>query len=168
MYSWILNGVCLIIQIKIPKPQNPKTPSLNLNIKHLFINEEDTVCQRDDSSWGTLGEELACIGQKEQWDPGAPTFQTVVEEAAQRSVWLSMHRLPIWAHCPRNPGHLTVVTATHRASCTNFDLMRINETTPGIEIVVNQESHFERLRFAVVELYLNVKVRTAAEVPCFF
>ena len=54
------------------------------------------------------------------------------------------------------------------ASCTNFDLMRINETTPGIEIVVNRESRFERLRFAVVELYLNVKVRTAAEVPTFF
>ena len=54
------------------------------------------------------------------------------------------------------------------ASCTNFDLMRINETTPGIEIVVNRESRFERLRLAVVELYLNVKVRTAAEVPCFF
>lgn len=42
--------------------------------------------------------------------------------------------------------------------------MRINETTPGIEIIVNRESRFERLRFAVVELYLNVKVRTAAEV----
>ena len=55
------------------------------------------------------------------------------------------------------------------ASCTNFDLMRINETTPpGIEITVNQESRFEHLRFAVVELYLNVKVRTAAEVLSFF
>ena len=49
-------------------------------------------------------------------------------------------------------------------SCANLDLVRIDETSPGIEITVNREIRYERLRFAVVELYLNVKVRTAAEV----